>query len=131
MEIQVGMLVCCRGLKKMQPSCPGSRDLNWTGKGLILESKTSVCCKSDYMLFTVVCLMDLLWGRGEWNSCKSLLALSLMVSSYSIYFGIINSTCSYKSPDLVLWVLHCFCMSSLPQMRHLSCHGLSFCILCL
>jgi hypothetical protein len=20
--------------KKMQPSCPGSRDLNWTGKGL-------------------------------------------------------------------------------------------------
>src|SRR5215469_6175298 len=21
-------------LKKMQPSCPGSRDLNWTGKGL-------------------------------------------------------------------------------------------------
>jgi hypothetical protein len=22
-------------LKKMQPSCPGSRDLNWTGKGLI------------------------------------------------------------------------------------------------
>jgi hypothetical protein len=22
-------------LKKTQPSCPGSRDLNWTGKGLI------------------------------------------------------------------------------------------------
>jgi hypothetical protein len=21
-------------LKKTQPSCPGSRDLNWTGKGL-------------------------------------------------------------------------------------------------
>jgi hypothetical protein len=34
MEIQVGMLVCFWGLKKMQPSCPGSRDLNLTGKGL-------------------------------------------------------------------------------------------------
>jgi hypothetical protein len=34
MEIQVGMLVCCWGLKKTQSSCPGSRDLNWTGKGL-------------------------------------------------------------------------------------------------
>jgi hypothetical protein len=22
--------------KKMQPSCPGSRDLNWTGKGLMM-----------------------------------------------------------------------------------------------
>jgi hypothetical protein len=25
----------------MQPSCPGSRDLNWTGKGLIWD-----CCHS-------------------------------------------------------------------------------------
>jgi hypothetical protein len=24
-------------LKKTQPSCPGSRDLNWTGKGLNME----------------------------------------------------------------------------------------------
>jgi hypothetical protein len=25
-------------LKKTQPSCPGSRDLNWTGKGLNIYS---------------------------------------------------------------------------------------------
>lgn len=35
---------------------------------LILERKTSVCWKSDYMLFTVMCPVDLLWGGGgQWE----------------------------------------------------------------
>jgi hypothetical protein len=33
-------------MKKMQPSCPGSRDLNWTGKGL--KQKLKKCKDFEY-----------------------------------------------------------------------------------
>jgi hypothetical protein len=33
--------------EKTQPSCPGSRDLNWTGKGLMLLNKTSQTPQKD------------------------------------------------------------------------------------
>jgi hypothetical protein len=38
-------------LKKTQPSCPGSRDLNWTGKGLFFALFPSITSQSLGMEF--------------------------------------------------------------------------------
>jgi hypothetical protein len=56
---------------------------------LILESKTSVLWKSDYMLFPVMCPMDLLLccGWGGVDSCRSQLTLPFNVSLQAFILG--------------------------------------------